>query len=81
MSAKVHTMHYAANLGLCRLHCRRCEEETLHRMAKCVHCGTVYEVAIPRNLYGAELREKMSVEHFKISQAAKRKHRRLSIAP
>lgn len=26
--------------SLSRVHCRKCNEETLHVMAKCNHCGT-----------------------------------------
>jgi hypothetical protein len=74
-------MSYGANMGLSRLHCRRCNEETLHRMAKCIHCGTVYEVVIPPSLKGAELRNQIDARHYEMTQAKKRKQRRQSIAP
>jgi rRNA maturation protein Nop10 len=81
MSVRVNHMQYGANLGLSRNHCRRCGEETLHRYAKCVHCGTVYEVVIPQNLSPVQLRAKINQQNFKVSQARKRAHRRLSIKP
>lgn len=71
----------AANMGLGRMHCRSCNEETLHKMAKCIHCGSAFEVVIPPSLKGAELRDQIDDRHYQMAQAKKRKHRRLSIAP
>jgi hypothetical protein len=81
MSTHSARMSYGANMGLSRLHCRRCNEETLHRMAKCIHCGTQYEVVIPPSLKGTALLNHIDQRNFDMAQAKKRKHRRLSIAP
>lgn len=66
--------------GLSRLHCRRCQQETLHKNgATCVHCGTRFEVSVPPNLSRAELRAQIDSRNYQIQQARKRK--RLSIKP
>lgn len=66
-----------ANMGLSRMHCTRCGEETLHKTARCIHCGNTFEVAIPPPLKLGQAWARETI----ISQAKKRKHRRLSIAP
>jgi hypothetical protein len=39
MGKHVNHMSYASNLGLVRMHCGGCNEETLHKAGACVHCG------------------------------------------
>jgi hypothetical protein len=81
MSMHSARMSYGANMGLSRMHCRQCAEETLHKTAKCVHCGTPFKAVIPPSLNSAELIEQIDARYFQIAQAKKRKHRRLSIKP
>lgn len=30
---------YGSNMGLTRVYCGRCAEETIHRRDECIHCG------------------------------------------
>lgn len=74
MSTHSSRMSYGANMGLSRAHCRRCNEETMHKRMACIHCGTVYEVVIPPSLTGAAWRNQIDARRYEMAQAKKRKH-------
>lgn len=81
MSMHSARLSYGANMGLGRMHCRSCNTETLHKTARCVHCGTAHEVVIPPNLSTAERRVQIDSRNYQLAQARKRGNRRVSIAP
>lgn len=71
----------AGNMGLSRLYCRRCSEETLHRTGGvCVHCGTRYEVAIPQNKAPVWMHQAHEANRRRIRAAKREKAQRLAIA-
>lgn len=84
MSIGLPYMSYGANLGLSRLWCRRCGEETLHRAGGiCAHCNTRYEPAFPENRATSIHVQQMRAANEKRARAQRRARAkaRLSIAP
>lgn len=66
--------------GLSRLHCQRCQQETLHKNgATCVHCGTRFEVVVPENRVSAHVQQMRAVNERR-ARARRRAKARLSIA-
>jgi hypothetical protein len=59
--ARVQHMSYASNLGMARLYCQKCRDDTIHRHQKCIHCETPYQAAQPQPV-NLTAREVMALE-------------------
>lgn len=52
-------IQFASNIGLDRVDCAVCKEETLHRHGECVHCGSYLQPAADRRY---TVRQQMLIE-------------------
>ena len=80
MNLRSTRMSLAANIGMSRLHCRKCGPERIHIQQACIHCGALYQVAAPPSLLSpAELRAQINERNYILAQARKRGQKRMNV--